>query len=63
MEDSAIDFKIFTSLLEKQVKIFFFCVSGLFFFQDSYIPVSIQNSLHEGKDHVYLLILLSLEST
>lgn len=33
-----------------------------FFLSDNYIPVSIQNSLHERRDHVYLLVLLSLES-
>ena len=56
-----LDFKIFTFPLlikkKKQDKIFLFYVSGFFFLSDSHIPVSIQNSLHESRDHVYSLIL------
>ena len=35
----------------------------IFFLSDSYISVSIQNSLLESRDHVYLLLLLSFESS
>ena len=64
MEDRATGFQNFyLPPLKKKRQNFSFLCFWIFFLSDSYISVSIQNSLLESRDHVYLLLLLSFESS